>query len=243
LIESLGLRGWLPQFPGLGAEPKMADVFYEASKIFNMLGDELGAERLLMETIQRRPDHAMALNNLGYTRLERGRIDEQTVDFIDRALVLAPDDGNVLDTVGWLRYKSGQFDDDGDTPGAAGLIRRSIEKTSEPSAEVLDHLGDIKWRLGDAIEARDAWQRAADELQNTERRESLRQSYLLMQIRGWGLLVAEPEQLYDRQYKGLLDRLLGKIQQADAGGDPAVARTIQEMAETRSTGEANDGGA
>ena len=95
---------------------KMAEVFYEASKIFNMLGDELGAERLLMETIQRRPDHAMALNNLGYTRWERGRIDEQTVDFIDRALVLAPDDGNVLDTVGWLRYKKGQFDDDGDTP-------------------------------------------------------------------------------------------------------------------------------
>jgi len=242
LIEALGLRGWLPQFPGMGAEPKMEDVFYEASIIFNMLGDELGAERLLMETIQRRPDHAMALNNLGYTRLERGRIDEQTVEFIDRAHQLAPDDGNVLDTVGWLRYKNGQFDDDLDTPGAVEFINRSIEKSGDPSAEVLDHLGDIRWRLGDAPKARDAWQRAADQLQNTERRESLQQSYLLVQVRGWGLLVAEPEQLYDRQYKGLLDRLLGKIRQADADGEPAVAMTIQEMNPTRSTGEANDGG-
>ncbi|TDJ57833.1 MAG: tetratricopeptide repeat protein [Planctomycetota bacterium] len=243
LIEALGLRGWLPQFPGLGAESTMADVFYEASRFFNMLGDELGAERLLLETVQRRPDHAMALNNLGYTRLERGRIDEQTVDFIERAYRLVPDDGNVLDTVGWLRYKNGHFDDDGKTLGAVGLVNRSILVSGEPSAEVLDHLGDIRWRLGDAVEARDAWQGAADLLQDTERREILKQYFLLLQIRDWGLLVAKPEQMYDQQHEGMLDRLLKKIGQADAGGDPAVARTIQEMAETRSIGEANDGGA
>jgi len=243
LIEGLGLRGWLPQFPGLGAEPKMADVFYEASIIFNILGDELGAEQLLLKTIHHRPDHAMALNNLGYTRLERGRIDEQTVGYIERAHELAPDDGNVLDTVGWLRYKKGLFDDDGDTPGAAGLINRSMKTSETPSAEVLDHHGDTMWRLGDAAKARDAWQRAADQLQNKAQRESLQRNYLLLQVRIWGLLVAEPEQLYDRQYGGLLDRLLEKIQQADAGGDPAVARTIQEMDATGSTGEANDGGA
>ncbi len=243
LIEALGLRGWLPQFPGMGAEPKMADVFYWASTIFNLLGDELGAEQLLMETVQRRPDHAMALNNLGYTRLERGRIDEQTVGFIERAHELVPDDANVLDTVGWLRYKNGLFDDDGDTPGALGLINRSLEKSPDPSAEVLDHRGDTLWRLGDAVEARDAWQRAADLLQNKQRRENLQGQYLLLQVRIWRLLVADPEQMYDRQYEGLLDRLLKKIEQLDAGGEPAVARTIQEMDATRSTGEANDGGA
>ncbi len=64
-----------------------------------------------------------------------------------------------------------------------------------------------------------------------------------MQVRIWRLLVVDPEQLYDRQYEGLLDRLLQKIEQADAGGEPAVARTIQEMDATGSTGEANDGGA
>ena len=243
LIEALGLRGWLPQFQGMGAEPKMADVFYEASTIFNILGDELGAEQLLMKTVQHRPDHAMALNNLGYTRLERGRIDEQTVAYIERAHELVPDDANVLDTVGWLRYKKGLFDDDGDTPGAVGLIKRSMEKSETPSAEVLDHHGDTLWRLGDAAEARDAWQRAADQLQNKQQRESTQRYYLLLQVRSWRLLVADPQQLYDRHYEGLLDRLLEKIEQADAGGEPAVARTIQEIDATGSTGEANDGGA
>ncbi len=243
LIEALGLRGWLPRFSGIGAEPTMADVFYEASIIFNMLGDELGAEQLLFKTVHHRPDHAMALNNLGYTRLESGRIDEQTVGFIERAIELEPDDGNVLDTVGWLLYKKGLFDDDGDTPGAAGLIRRSMAATENPSAEVLDHYGDTMWRLGDARGARDAWQRAADQLQNKEQRESLQQNYLLLQVRVWGLLVADPQQMYDQQYEGLLDRLLEKIERVDAGGDPAVARTIQEMDSTGSTGEANDGGA
>ncbi len=243
LIEALGLRGWLPRFRGMNEQPQMADVFYEASSIFNMIGDEPGTERLLMETIRHRPDHAMALNNLGYSRLELGRIDDQTVEFIERAHELAPDDSNVLDTVAWMRYKKGLFDDDDETQGAVGLIRRSLEKSADASAEVLDHLGDTLWRLGQLAGAENAWRRAAKMLQDEDRRANLRQVYRMIQERGWGLVVADPKQLYDREYEGLLRGLLEKIEQADAGGDPAVAPTFEEMRVTGSTGEAGDGGA
>ncbi len=64
-----------------------------------------------------------------------------------------------------------------------------------------------------------------------------------MQVLGWGLLVVPPDQMYDRQYEGLLNRAREKIEQAGAGGDPAVAQTFEEMGITGSTGEANDGGA
>ena len=148
----------------------------------------------------------------------------------------------MLDTLGWLRYKFGLFEADGDTPGAIALIRRSIENSTEPSAEVLDHLGDTLWRLGDGKAAADAWRRAAEMLQDTRRRDQFHQSHLLLQERVWGLVVAEPREMYDRQFGDLLNRARMKLQEADAGGTPAVAATFEEMGVTGRLEEVGDGG-
>ena len=242
LVKALALRGRLPRLVEVSREPPIGEIYYEASQIFGTLGDEHGAERLLLETVRHQPDHAMALNNLGYTRLELGRADRETVRYIERAHVLVPDDSNVLDTVGWLRYKSGLFKTDGDADGAIGLIRRSIEKSGEPSAEVLDHLGDTLWRLGDAEAATDAWRRAVEMLQDTQRREQIQQVYLLQQERWWGLIVASPEEMYDRQFGDLLNRARMKLQDADAGGTPAVASTFEEMGVSGHIEEVGNGG-
>ncbi len=242
LIEALALRGWLPRFAGRDQEPRVAEVFYWASNIFALLGHERGAERLLVETIELQPDHAMALNNLGYTRLERGRIDPETIAMIEKAHTLDPPDSNILDTVGWMRYKMGLFDAHGDIPGAVGLIRRSIENSPEPSAEVLDHLGDTLWRLGDAEGAADVWRRVTSILQDETRRENINRDSLLLQARGWGLVVAQPDEIYDRQFGALLKRAREKLRVADDGGEPAVAETFEEMGVSVSTPEVGDGG-
>jgi hypothetical protein len=65
----------------------------------------------------------------------------------------------------------------------------------------------------------------------------------MVQVRGWGLVVAQPDEIYDRQYKALLDATLEKIRQVEAGGEPEVAATLEEMGVTGSTGEVHDGGA
>ena len=242
LIEALALRGWLPRLAGVDQEPQVSEVFYWASNIFSLLGHGRGAEQLLVATIELQPDHAMALNNLGYTRLELGRIDPETIALIEKASSLDPQDGNILDTVGWMRYKMGLFDSHGDIPGAVGLIRQSIEQSPEPSAEVLDHLGDTLWRLGDAEGAAEAWRRVTVILQNETRRETIKRDSLLMQARGWGLIVAQPDELYDRQFGALLKRTREKLRVADDGGEPAVARTFEEMGVSPSMPEVGDGG-
>ncbi len=242
LVKALALRGRLPRLAGMDQEPKIGETYYEASQMFGTLGDEHGAERLLLETVRHQPDHAMALNNLGYTRLEFGRADRQTIEYIERAHDLVPDNSNVLDTVGWLRYKSGLFETDGDTLGAIGLIRRSIEKSTEPSAEVYDHLGDTLWRLGDPHAAADAWQRATEIVQDTRRREQIERMYRLQQEQGWGLVVAKPHELYDRQFGDLVNRARMKLQEAGAGRTPAVAATFEEMGVSGRLEEVGDGG-
>ncbi len=136
----------------------------------------------------------------------------------------------------------GLFDAHGDIPGAVGLIRQSIEQSPEPSAEVLDHLGDTLWRLGDADGAADAWRRVMGLLQDESRRENIKRDSLLLQARRWGLIVAQPDELYDRQFGALLKRTREKLRVADDGGEPAVARTFEEMGVSPSVPEVGDGG-
>jgi tetratricopeptide (TPR) repeat protein len=242
LIDRLALRGWLPPTPGVDAEPTLPEVLYETSIVYAMLGREDGAERLLRQAVEVDPAHAMALNNLGYTRLEMGFADEQTVDWIEQAHAARPDDANVLDSIGWLRYKQGRFEGEEGTPGAVELIRGSLARGDEPVPEVYDHLGDALWRLGDVEAARRAWEQAVEILQDEERRERYRQIYIFVQTRQWGLVVADPAEIHERQFGRLLEDAREKLRVAEEGGAPAVAATFEELAqEAQSSGDVNDG--
>jgi tetratricopeptide (TPR) repeat protein len=241
LIQGMAMRGKLPDLWGRGGEADLAEVYFDTSTIFSTVGDQAGCERLLRETVRLAPDHAMALNNLGYTRLELGYGDEQTRQWINRAYELAPNDSNVLDTVGWLNYKSGRFGGPQDEAGALALIRESLAQSQEPSAEVLDHLGDTLWRLGDADAALEAWRRAAEVVTDARQRRQMEDLYTALQARQWGLRVADPADLYDLQFGEILERALRKIDAADGGADPPVAATFEEMGVTGPKGGSRDG--
>jgi tetratricopeptide (TPR) repeat protein len=234
LVQALAVRGWLPVMPGMEREPSVADVLYRASNYYTLLGKDAGAEQLLRETISLEPDHAMALNNLGYTRLEMGFSDAETAAWIERAARLAPEDGNVLDTLGWLRYKSGHFDE-GDPPGALRLIRESARLSEQeegvPSVEVLDHLGDTLWRLGDVQGAVENWRHVTEILEDPEMRDRLQQRYETGQARAWGLRVGDPAEMYEREYGAVLKRAREKLAEVERGGVPPVAATFEEMSQ------------
>ena len=226
LINRLAARGWLPVMSGIQGDPGQPEVLYHASIIYSMVGHEAGAVELLREAIPLAPDHAMALNNLGYTRLELGYQDPQTAAWIERAYELSPDDSNVLDTVGWLRYKLGQFDDVEHSPGAASLIERALDNAPDPEPEVLDHLGDARWR------------RAVELLEDPDRRERMLQAYGLIQTRRWGLLIIDPSEMYERQLGVVLVRAREKLRELELGRDPGVASIFEE---TGSPGGPRDG--
>ncbi len=238
-IRSLTDSGRLA--PAAGAERAesieewLAGLFFEASTIYLNLGREAGACRLLQEAVGLDADHAMILNNLGYTRLGMGHGDEQTVEWIEQAYRQEPEDANVLDTTGWLRYKQGRLAGDGEGPGALWLIEQAISRAEtdpqdDVSPEVLDHLGDTKWRLGDLAGARAAWRRVVDMLGAPERREQILRDLDRNQLRFWGLLVADPGDLYRLGEGAVLERARAKIQAAEQGAQPPVAATFAEVA-------------
>ncbi|MHC4948748.1 MAG: tetratricopeptide repeat protein [Planctomycetota bacterium] len=234
LLEALDRTASLPMLPGGEEVVSMPALLYQASQIFTTVGDERGADRLLVETIRRDPTHVMAMNNLGYLRLDAGRGDSETVAWIEQAFDAEPDNANILDTVGWLRYKQGRFDADGDELGARELVEAAIAAEREPSPEVLDHLGDIWWRLGDRERALASWRRVVGLLDDEEDRQGWVDVYRLVQQRTWMLLVADAEELYHRNRGAVGIRAAAKVEAVEAGEAPSVAPTFAESSENPS---------
>ncbi|HET9232258.1 MAG TPA: tetratricopeptide repeat protein [Vitreimonas sp.] len=116
------------------------------------------------------PDSVIRLNALGYALIQRPEGLEEGYRLLWRGFNFGQQDYAVVDSLGWAYYLYGHFDQ------ARALIERANDlSVGDPNAEVLDHLGDIYWRLNRRDDARDAWRRALDADPDTLRRRSLEQ--------------------------------------------------------------------
>jgi tetratricopeptide (TPR) repeat protein len=240
VIDGLARDGMLAHSPLVedGADLRAASL-YALSLLATLTGREAAAAELLERVLAIEPNHAMALNNLGYQRLVRAESIERTTDMIERAHAFMPDDANVLDTIGWLRYRQGRFDADpvAKTPGARQLLEEALRAASAtgegPSPELHDHLGDARWRRGDREGAIAAWTRALQLVESREFRDATINGYARFQQLGWGLRIADPAAIYDENHRHILIVTRAKIEQARRGQTPALALTFAEDADGR----------
>jgi len=70
-----------------------------------------------------------------------------------RAVELRPDDGYIVDSLGWVYYRLGEYDK------GVTYLERAVELKPQDSV-INDHLGDAYWRVGRRQEARFQWHRA-----------------------------------------------------------------------------------
>jgi tetratricopeptide (TPR) repeat protein len=116
------------------------------------------------------PDSVMRLNALGYALIQRPEGLEEGYRLLWRGFNFGQQDYSVVDSLGWAYYLYGHFDQ------ARALIERANDlSVANPNAEILDHLGDIYWRLDRRDDARGAWRRALDADPDAIRRRSLEQ--------------------------------------------------------------------
>jgi tetratricopeptide (TPR) repeat protein len=133
--------------------PNHPELLYEYAMLAEKLGRNDVLEASLRKLIAVKPDHAHAYNALGYSLADRNiRLDE-ALQFIDKAMKLAPDDAFIVDSMGWVQFRLGNLED------SLRYIRRAYGTRRDP--DIAAHLGEVLWALGRRDEAKRVWQDAA----------------------------------------------------------------------------------
>jgi tetratricopeptide (TPR) repeat protein len=135
------------------AAPDDPNLLYETAMSAERLDKLDVMETNLRHLVQLRPDYAHAYNALGYTFADRNIRLKEAYELIDKALQLAPDDGFILDSMGWVQYRLGNLSAARDYLGRAYRLK--------PEADVAAHLGEVMWLQGDREAARNVWREAS----------------------------------------------------------------------------------
>lgn len=111
------------------------------------------AEADFRKALQLSPDQPFVLNYLGYSWIDQGINLQEGRKLLEKAVSLRPNDGAIVDSLGWANYKLGNLNQ------AVSLLERAVSLTSTDWT-VNDHLGDAYWRTGRKVEATFQWRRA-----------------------------------------------------------------------------------
>lgn len=128
-------------------------LYYSRGTCYERLKNWPPAEADLKEALKLYPDQPMVLNYLGYSWIDQNHNLKQGMDLIEKAVALKPDDGYIVDSLGWAHFKLGNYKE------AVRFLERAVEL--KPEDPVLnDHLGDALWHVGREREARFQWDQA-----------------------------------------------------------------------------------
>jgi tetratricopeptide (TPR) repeat protein len=134
-----------------------ADSLYQTASIYEAIGQIDSSQQVLLQVLKIDPNNAEASNDLGYAWADAGKNLDQAEKMIRVAVAAEPDNQAYLDSLGWVLYKRGKFDE------AAGYFTQALGP--DPDSIILDHFGDDLYRAGKIDDAKKQWQQSLDHLQ------------------------------------------------------------------------------
>ncbi|HEY4079114.1 MAG TPA: tetratricopeptide repeat protein [Burkholderiaceae bacterium] len=145
--------------------PKDVDLIYERAMLAEKLNRFEEMETLLKRTIELKPDYYNAYNALGYSLADRNVRLPEARELIAKALALEPKQPALVDSMGWVEFRSGNLAE------AQKLLRQAYADFPDP--EVAAHLGEVLWAQGEHDEALRVWREA---LKREPDNESIRET-------------------------------------------------------------------
>lgn len=133
--------------------PDSTDVLFRLGVVYDKWGRKPESIAAMKQVIALEPKNANALNYLGYTYADMGIHLDEALSLVQRALESKPDDGYILDSLGWVYYKK-------------GLYEKSLQYMEKASAliaddpTILEHLGDVYLKLNQRKEALKAYRKS-----------------------------------------------------------------------------------
>jgi tetratricopeptide (TPR) repeat protein len=133
--------------------PERWSLFYSRGISFERAGQWQKAQADLLHALKLKPDQPLVLNYLGYSWIDRGEHLHRGLQMIEKAVDLRPEDGYIVDSLGWAHYRLGDYHT------AVEYLEKAVELVPDDPT-INDHLGDAYWQTGRLIEARYQWRRA-----------------------------------------------------------------------------------
>jgi len=129
--------------------PLHSDLLYARALQGEKMGDIGILERDLRKVIEQDPDHAQALNALGYTLADETTRFEEAFELISKAYALMPESAAILDSMGWVHYRRGNLDE------AIKFLEKAA--AADKDGEIAAHLGEVYWAKGWRDKAMKVW--------------------------------------------------------------------------------------
>jgi tetratricopeptide (TPR) repeat protein len=132
--------------------PTAVELRYDRAMIAEKLEKLDAMEADLRTVIAMKPDHAHAHNALGYSFAERGIKLNEALTLIEQAVKISPTDAFIQDSLGWVFYRLGRYDE------ALATLKKAYTMRRDP--EIAAHLGEVLFHTGSRAEALAIWQNA-----------------------------------------------------------------------------------
>ncbi len=134
-------------------EKKDWQLFYSRGVAYERSKQWAKAEPDFKKALELDPEQGATLNYLGYSWLDQNMNIPEAFDLIKKAVKLRPNDGYIIDSLGWAYYLQKDYEQ------AVKNLDKAVElRPEDPTLN--DHLGDVYWRLGRKLEAKFQWTQA-----------------------------------------------------------------------------------
>lgn len=133
----------------MAQDPQEVEWAYELATVAEKMGKFDEMEQLLRRVIATKPDYHPAYNALGYSLADRNLRLPEARKLIQKALEFAPEDPFIIDSLGWVEFRSGNLAE------ALRLLQGAFN--TRPDPEIAAHLGEVLWTLGDKALATKIW--------------------------------------------------------------------------------------
>ena len=130
----------------LSAHPDNPELLYETALTAERIGKPEQLDKHLKHLLELKPEHAHALNALGYSWAERNTRLPEAHDLIAKALKLSPEDPFIMDSMGWVLFRQGKL------PEALQTLEKAYKLRADP--EIAAHLGEVLWTVNRKDDAR-----------------------------------------------------------------------------------------
>lgn len=150
----------------LSQGPPKPHYLFRLGVLYHKLGKKDESLKIMEEVIRLDPNHADALNWVGYSYAERGVNLDEAERLIRRALELKPNDGYIIDSMGWVYFQKGLYEQ------ALSYLEKAYELLPNDPV-VTEHLADVYLKLNQSEKAIELYKKALELVTDDQDKERI----------------------------------------------------------------------